>query len=118
MQNGNVYVLPTLGFLTLEKGFILFATPTTSQNHKPIRSLIPSEKNGTHGKALPGKYWRNLYSGNREVYQPSICRNDARVSSRVYKPIMEALGNVVNPVIAKYLFECIKEYDQRERKLN
>src|SRR5690606_1781812 len=29
-------------------------TPTTSQNHKPIRALAPSEANGTHGVILPG----------------------------------------------------------------
>lgn len=38
------------------RGFIrhIHATPTASQNHKKIRKLTPSEKNGTHGKILPG----------------------------------------------------------------
>lgn len=31
---------------------VFLPTPTTSQDYKPIRSLSPSEKNGTHGKSL------------------------------------------------------------------
>jgi hypothetical protein len=32
----------------------MLPTPATSQDHKPIRPLIPSEKNGTHGIMLVG----------------------------------------------------------------
>ena len=34
----------------IQKG--LLPTPKTSQDFKPIRSLSPSEANGTHGKSL------------------------------------------------------------------
>lgn len=37
-----------------DTGHLLLATPTTSQNYKPIRELCPSEANGKHGKTLPG----------------------------------------------------------------
>jgi hypothetical protein len=30
------------------------ATPSASQNYKPIRPLAPSEATGKHGKVLPG----------------------------------------------------------------
>ena len=33
---------------------MLLATPTTSQSHKPIRALAPSEASGTHGIQIPG----------------------------------------------------------------
>ena len=33
----------------------IHAAPTASQKHKKIRLLTPSEENGTHGKALPGR---------------------------------------------------------------
>jgi hypothetical protein len=42
------------GGLPLGMAVQLYATPTASQNHKPIRPLAPSEANGKHGKVLPG----------------------------------------------------------------
>ncbi|MEV2445607.1 hypothetical protein ABNB59_21325, partial [Paenibacillus larvae] len=35
-------------------GYSLLPTPTKSQDHKKIRPLAPSEKNGKHGKMLVG----------------------------------------------------------------
>jgi hypothetical protein len=39
------------------------ATPTASQDHKPIRQLTPSEANGTHGKSLVGDIGDQLGGG-------------------------------------------------------
>ncbi|MDQ0268689.1 hypothetical protein J2S17_000558 [Cytobacillus purgationiresistens] len=40
--------------ITKDTGYLLLPTPTASQNYKPIRKLAPSERNGSHGKTLPG----------------------------------------------------------------
>lgn len=50
----SYYQLQPLELPTKEKGVLLLPTPTASQDFKPIRKLIPSEKAGTHGTMLCG----------------------------------------------------------------
>lgn len=51
---GTAYRLSVSARHIKDTGHLLLATPTTSQNYKPIRELCPSEANGNHGKTLPG----------------------------------------------------------------
>lgn len=46
----------------IQGGYIKLSTPTASQDYKPIRPQIPSEKAGTHGTVLPGSIGRAMPS--------------------------------------------------------
>src|SRR3990167_7986398 len=61
--NGACYVLPTLKHRTVETGYLLWPTPRTSQDYKPVRALCPQETLSKHGLAICsyiGKRWPHL----------------------------------------------------------
>jgi hypothetical protein len=54
MRNGVSYQQQTLVRHTLESESGLWGTPTASQDYKPVRKLLPSEADVTHGTILVG----------------------------------------------------------------
>lgn len=53
--------LPVFAAL-IRAGYVKLSTPTASQDYKPIRAQIPSEKAGKHGTVLPGSLGRAMPS--------------------------------------------------------
>lgn len=53
-QGRFIYQLSPLMQTMSDIGYSLWPTPTKSQDHKRIRTLAPSERNGKHGKMLVG----------------------------------------------------------------
>ena len=94
MQNGNVYQAPTLAYNRVGNGYIVLPTPV---------------KTTAHGAARDRYFGSPTYRGNIQEYIRAGKHNE--LPDRVDRT--ECIGNAVQPIIAHYLFECIKEFDRQ-----
>lgn len=107
MQNGNVYQAPTLAYNRVGNGYIVLPTPVKTTAHGAARDRYfgsPTYR-GQHTRIYPG--WRTRQS----IPAPRFAGKHNELPDRVDRT--ECIGNAVQPIIAHYLFECIKEFDRQ-----
>lgn len=107
MRSGNVYKVASLDCNNAEKGYIyIIAYPVCKFGEgKPVQSVFREPY-------LPGELPR-VYPGwgeRRDLPEPRTFRSTNELPDLVDRN--KCVGNAVQPLMAQYLFECIKCFDQ------
>lgn len=107
MRNGNVYKVASLDCNNAGKGYIYIIAYSNSKfsEGQPAKSVFRQPY-------LPGKLPR-VYPGWRERWdlpEPRTFRSTNEFPDLVDRN--KCVGNAVQPLMAQYLFECIKCFDE------
>lgn len=107
MQNGNVYQAPTLVYNRVGNDYIVLPTPVKSTAKGASKKSIFRKPylSGQYTRVYPG--WRTRQS----IPSPRFAGKFNELPDRVDRT--ECIGNAVQPIIAHYLFECIKIFDKQ-----
>lgn len=106
MQNGNVYQAPTLAYNGRERLYcIAYSRENNSSRCSQGSVFRKPYLSGQHTRIYPG--WRTRQS----IPAPRFAGKHNELPDRVDRT--ECIGNAVQPIIAHYLFECIKEFDRQ-----
>lgn len=105
MHNGSVYKVASLDCNNVGKGYISLPTPAVSSAKGSPRNRYfgsPTYR-GELSRVYPG--WRE----RRDLPEPRTFRSVNDFPNLVDRN--KCLGNAVQPLMAQYLFECIKVFD-------
>lgn len=107
MSSGNVYLAPTLAYNRVGNDYIVLPTPTKSTANGACKNRYFGSHTyrGNHTRVYPG--WRTRQS----IPSPRFAGKHNELPDRVDRT--HCLGNAVQPIVAHYLFECIKEFDRQ-----
>ena len=105
MQNGNVYQAPTLVYNRVGNDYIVLPTPVKS-------TAKGASKNRYFGSpTYRGNIHEYIRDGEQDSQYPRFAGKSNELPDRVDRT--ECIGNAVQPIIAHYLFECIKIFDKQ-----
>lgn len=107
MRSGNVYKVHSLDYNNVGKEYILLPTPrVSSANGSPHNRFFesPTYLPWKLGGVYPG--WRD----RRGLPEPRTFRSTNGIPDLMDRN--KCVGNAVQPLMAQYLFECIKCFDQ------
>lgn len=105
--NGNVYRLHNLVSIIRENEFTVLPTPSKSDAKIILRSSAQYKKYYMRGHQDKALYQFQLFNGKSSY---DNVRMDDGFSRELDKRRIEDMGNAVIPLIAYYLFECIKKF--------